>query len=573
MSDVTPNFLTGTDRLPDGPTRAAGAHAAWHGPIRISEGRAMRNLQRRLAVLAAALVAVVAAGCGGGDGGDGSLGGGSAQAASGEPQPGGTARIIVPNEPANLDPATFNNSYTTAGLLGNALFGQLLRNDPETGEIQPGIAESLTTEDNTTWTLKLRPGVKFTDGTPFDAAAVKYNWDRLKDPAVGAGTSASAAAAIASTTVVDDLTLTFTLARPSAHFGQDIVGTAGGMNFIASPAALEKGREEFNRNPVGAGPFVMDSWTRQSQMVLKKNPDYYDAPRPYLDELIVRVDSDMGRRLQSIQAGEADLVIGTNDDHAFRAEQAGLVVTRQPLNGGNMLIFNMTKPPFDDLRARQAIHYAIDRQLVNDAAYGGRATVPETLMVEGTPFHEPDLKFPTTDREKAQQLFDELAAEGKPVEFTIIIVQAADGAKVAQSFQAQLEAFENVKVHIETLDISTWFTRLATGDFGASIYGVISVDPEPGLSRLVRSDSPTNYMKLNDPEIDAAIDRAAVTTDTAERKAAYRTVQQRLIEQLPFISYVRPTASLISTPKVGGIEVYGQLSPRVDGLWLDRGGD
>ncbi|MBX6388378.1 MAG: ABC transporter substrate-binding protein [Frankia sp.] len=535
----------------------------------------MRTTRRRVAVRTAALTVIAAlaiAACGGGGDKEGGSAAPSAGApASGTPQPGGTLRIQVANDVANLDPAQFNNSYAVAAVQGNALYGQLLNADATTGEIKPGFAESLTTTDNSTWTLKLRPGLTFTDGTPFNAEAVKVNWDRLRDPKAAISVNLAAAAVVAETRAVDDVTLEFTLTAPSAHVGQAIVTSA--MNWIASPTALAKGAEAFTAHPVGAGPFVLEEWRRGDRMVLVKNQDYFDPPRPYLDRLEIRADPEVSRRLQTLQTGGADLVIGSSDEAADEAAADGFVITRQPLNGFNMVLFNMAKPPFDDIRARQAVFLAIDRKILIDAAYAGHGELPTTLMAEESPFYDPSLTFPEPDPEKAQALFNELAAEGKPVEFTLLATQASDANKIVQSIQAQLSAYDNVKVNIESNDISTWLTRIARGDFGASVYGVITVDPEPGMARLLASGSAGNFMKLSDPQIDAALEAGRLTTDVAKRKEAYRTLQQRVIELLPFIGYVRPNGSLMASPKVGGQEVYGQLSPRLDTLWLDQNGD
>jgi peptide/nickel transport system substrate-binding protein len=493
----------------------------------------------------------------------------SAAAPTGEPVAGGTLTVIMANEPPQLDPAVMTNSWPTHSGQGNALYGELLTNDPGTGEIRPGTAQSLTTTDGTTWTLTLRPGVRFSDGTPLDAEAVKFNWDRMKDRRMAAASNATAAGRIVASTVIDPTTLQLTLVEPSQHFGQDIVTSA--LTFIASPTALRAGPEAFNANPVGAGPFVLESWVRQDRMVLRKNPTYYDAPRPYLDGLVIRVDTDQQRRLTSLQSGEVDMVIGTSDEYIARAEQElGLVVTPQPLSGATAIIFNTVKPPLDDVRARQAIVLAVDRDAVNQAAYGGAATVPTTLMSETSPFYAPDIAFAAPDRERAQQLFDELAAEGRPVELTLTGTVAAEGSRTVQAVQAQLSTFRNVRAEVETLDLAAWYAKLGGGDFEASVYGFPMVDPEPFLSRFFTTGSGSSYTKLSDPELDAALAAAANSSDTAFRRDQYRRAQERLVADVPFLAYSRPTAAMISAEDVGGIRFYGQGAPVFDGLWLDR---
>jgi peptide/nickel transport system substrate-binding protein len=315
---------------------------------------------------------------------------------------------------------------------------------------------------------------------------------------------------------------------------------------------------------------MLDEWRRGDRLLLVRNPDYFEDPLPYLDAVEIRVDPDANRRLQSVQTGGADFIISTSAEHTAKAADLGLVATTPLLNAMSIIMFNMAKPPFDDLRARQALFAAIDLELALDSAYNGYGEIPTTLFREGTPFHSPDLTFPTTDRDKAQALFDELAAEGKPVDFVMLITQSAESNKLAQSIQAQLETFDNVNMEIETADSATWFTRMGTGDYGATTYGWITLDPEPSLSRFMTSTSAGNLMKLNDPELDEALTIGKATTDLETRKQAYRTAQERLIATLPFLPYTRTHASLITSPKVGGIETYGGASPRIDTLWLDQ---
>jgi peptide/nickel transport system substrate-binding protein len=521
----------------------------------------MCTIRLRVAASAALLAAALVAGCGA------PAATGSAAAPTGEPQPGGTATVIMANEPPNLDPAVMTNSWPTHAGQGNALYGELLTNDPATGEIRPGMAESVSTTDGTNWTLELRPGLRFSDGTAVDAEAVKFNWDRMKDRRIAAASNATAAGRVVSSTAVDPTTLQFSLVAPSRHFGQDIVTSA--MTFIASPTALRAGPEAFTANPVGAGPFVLESWVRQDRMILRKNPTYFDAPRPYLDSLVIRVDTDQARRLTALQSGEVDMVIGTSDEHTKRAEQMDLVVTHQPLSGATAIIFNTAKAPFDDVRARQAMVLAVDREAINQAAYAGAATVPTTLMSEASPFYAPDVAFASPERERAQRLFDELAAEGKPVDVTLSATVAAEGSKTVQAVQAQLLTFQNVRAEVETLDLAAWYAKLAAGDFTASIYGFPMVDPEPFLSRFFTTGSGSSYTKLSDPELDAALAAGANSDDPAARKDLYRKAQERLVEDVPFIAYARPSVAMISAKNVGGIAFYGQGAPKFDGVWLD----
>lgn len=493
-------------------------------------------------------------------------------AATGEPRSGGEMSIIAVQEPRSLDPAQLSNSYGTHGAVGNALYGQLLRLDPMTGVVTPALAESASTTDGRTWTLKLRPGVTFSDGTPFDAAAVKVNWDRMKDPVTAIPSNVSLVAVIESTRVVDATTLEFTFkaGQETANFEKALA--SGGLTYVASPKALAAGPQAFDAKPVGAGPFVLESWTRGGELTLVRNPTYFDAPRPYLERLVLRADVDQGQRFSALQAGDVDMVVSSSQEYTARAAEMGLVATSMVMNGGAKVVFNAAKAPFDDLRARQAIRAALDLDQLNQVVYGGKGTVPTTLMAPGTPFYEPDvLLYTGPDRTRAQQLFDELAAAGKPVDFVFSSFANSESLTAAESIQAQLATFKNVTMRIESLDYVGASAKLARHDFQAAQFGSPFVDPYPSLPSTLGTGLSLNYGRVSDPELDKALAAGNATADVAARKAAYRIVQQREAVLVPEVYYQRVDPALLSQPDIGGIEMYGLGSPRVDLLWRKAG--
>ena len=488
---------------------------------------------------------------------------------SGDPVSGGTATFIVSGEPPNLDPASLNIAGLTHGPVATALYGTLIRTDSTTGEVSMSQAESLTTTDGKQYTLTLREGLVFSDGTPFDASAVKFGWDRLKDPKVAAvATSFGAASAITESRVVDDRTLEFTLAKPTLHFAQDITSTA--LNFIAQPAALQAGAEAFTAAPVGAGPFTVESWRRQDRMTFVKNPRYFDAPRPYLDKLVVRFDDDQTRRLAALSTGDADIVMGNNRELTKEAGESGqgLVVNEAPTSGQVMVMFNMAKAPFDDRRAREALVLAWDMQAVSQVLFGDAGVVPDNLLAPESPYYSSDNPLPAPDPEKAQKLFDELAADGKPLSFTLQGNANPDGVRLVETLQAQLATFENVTVNVQSLDQIAYITSVNAKEFEATTFGNIVADPEPGIRRNLGTGEANNSMSISDPELDAALQRGRMSTDVEERTAAYRTVQERVVALLPWAPYGRPLSATISNARVGGIGFFGQGVPTVDTLWL-----
>jgi peptide/nickel transport system substrate-binding protein len=231
----------------------------------------MRWNRVRLAAAAAALVAL-AAGC---STSSGSSASGNSPASAATPKKGGTLTIIYQNEVTSLDPTATTTAAGAGALPYYAIYDALFTLSAGTGQVTPKIGQSLTANSaQTVWTLTLRPGVKFSDGTPYDAAAVEFNWARDKAPT---SAIASAAAIIKSMTVVGPTTLQVTLAAPDSSFDRTV---AQQLLFIASPTAVKKERASFGTHPVGAGPFTLTSWVRNSQKTFAANPGYYQSGKP-----------------------------------------------------------------------------------------------------------------------------------------------------------------------------------------------------------------------------------------------------------------------------------------------------
>lgn len=497
--------------------------------------------------------------------GTGTAGPGSAVTEVGDPVAGGTAQMIQVREPVTLDPAALSNNWVGQGLLGNALYGTLMTDDPETLELEYRMASAFSTDDNgATFTLTLRPGLVFSDGTPLDAEAVKFNWDRMRDPST-ASSSRPQAAQIASTEVVDDTTLSVTMVRPNPVFGFSVTSSA--LNWIASPTALQKGQEAFNTDPAGAGPFTLTEWRRQDRIELERNPDYWDAPKPYLDAITLRTVPDVHQRVNMLTSGGADFASETDWSALARAEQAGFVNEVVPVGGGQYFAMNTRRAPFDDSRARRAVAAALDLDAINTAAFQGAGKVPGTLFPESSPFYA-EIPLTQHDPEEAQRLFDELAAEGKPVEFTFLGTSLVEVKAVTEIVQAQLNAYDNVDMKIETLDFAAFIPRNIARDFDMIISSAVIEEPDSSLWNAFHSESDGNVTGIDDPELDAALDAGRVATTAEERSAAYETVQERLVALDPGIWYIAAAPAAMAGHNLHGIRMYAMGSPLPEDMWL-----
>lgn len=517
------------------------------------------TFRRAAAMLAAA--SVVLAACGGGA--ESQSGGGP----SGDPVSGGVARVLQITEPRSLDPAVLGNNLPTGGLVGNALYGTLMIDDPQTGEIAFTMAEDFSSEDGgATFSLTLREGLVYSDGTPVTAADVQYNWERLREPTLGSASLAHASL-IVSTEVTDDTTLSVTMVEPVPNFAH-VIATSS-LNWIGKPDVLEAGQSEIDSAPIGAGPFVLESWSRQDVIELTRNDEYWDAPKPYLDGLELRTVSETAQRYNTFSTGAADIALELEPLNVAVARDAGEQVDAVPLSGGLVLLLNTSRPPFDDLRAREAVALAIDFDVINEVTQEGHDTIPQTLFDDGSPFFE-DVTFRERDAERAQELFDELAAEGKPVTFTYKAPAITYGPLMGESIQAQLATFDHVDVEVEGLDIAEISMVGPSGDFEMFTGQLFFADPEPQLYLALHGDSPANYSRIDDPELNAALEQGRVAENVEERSAAYATVQERLVELVPVIFHARASFTVLAHNDVGGIQQYGIASLLPEELWLEQ---
>jgi peptide/nickel transport system substrate-binding protein len=467
-----------------------------------------------------------------------------------------------------FDPAAVVVLNAACGVEMVNVYDTLIYQNPETFELVYNQAKSLESPDATVWTLKLNKGIKYSDGTPLDAAAVKFNIDRHMDPAVRSTMSAGTTN-IASTEVVDPTTLKITLKTPQASFPRQV---ASNLSVIASPAAIQKYGAQYGTSPettLGAGPFVLKSWVRDSSMTFERNPNYWKKGQPYLDSMVMLVIPDVQARYNAVRSGQAQGVVLTTADMVASATADGLTVHSAPPTGQpDIRILNVSKAPFNNLDARKAVNMAIDPEIVSQGFYQGKTETlkPFTLFPKSSPFHNPKLTLPKFNHAEAQKLFSSVAAStGGPVEFT-----HSGGSQTCiygQVIQTALSSYQNVKVNLACLLAGDYSAQVGRGSFDYALWtcpGNIVADPDPGLYNCLHTGSSQNIGAYSNAEMDAALEKGRTSTDLKERKEAYDTVQKLIIRDLPFVflPVVGSGASGIGfTKNVKGIEE--NLSPTI----------
>jgi peptide/nickel transport system substrate-binding protein len=421
-----------------------------------------------------------------------------------------------------------------------AIYDPLMKRTAD-GELKPYLAESMEpNEDLTEWTLTLRPDVQFHDGTPLDAQALKTIFDQyLTAPTSNVATSL---AGVASLDVVDDLTVRYNLAAPDAAF-PDVLTSAPGMPF--SPTAAAAAGPDAGANPVGTGPFEFVSWQRDSALVVERNENYWQEGLPHLDKITFRPIPDEDTRLSSLQSGDIDALQTLRQSTVGRARELDGVDNYEYLgNGSTVSLINTSRPPFDDVRVRQALAHAIDQPALIDVL-GGTGLTPEATQYfsPDSPFYSEEAAeaFPGYDPERAQELYDEYIndpqrSDGQPVgtdlSFTFNCPPDPSLNELSQLYQSFWSTL-GMDVQLNTVEQAAHIQNAIAKDYDVQCFRAGS-QADPGFT-LNRAFTPgaLNFTAYTSPEIDEQLEVLRTTTDLEARKKAVEAISMEISENVP----------------------------------------
>ena len=502
-------------------------------------------IRRMVSVVAAvAAVALFASSC---SSSGSSSGGNSASStsditvkATGAPTAGGSVKFALEADSDGFNPTT--NRWAVSGhMVGSAVFDPLSAYD-ENGKAQPYLAKSFTpSADFKSWTIELRPNVNFSNGTPVDAVAVAKSLNAMKkDVLVGI-----ALANIASVVASGPLSVTVTTIDPDASLPAALTTQVG---YVVSPAQLDAAPPANTRSPIGSGPFIQKEWVPDNRWSGTKNPNYWRSDAkgnklPYLDSLEFRPITDPQNRVNALLAGDVN-IIHTTDFPAMaklRSEaQSGAVqvVFDQTETEESFVIFNTSKAPLDDVRVREGLKLCTDPAailVINDTPADRAAN---SQFTKDSPWYF-DAGFKTNDPAAGKALIEKVKAEKGPISLNLATTPVPANVNTTALIKQQWEAC-GVSVTTTTTEQSKFILDLATGNYQANLSRQFSgtdpaVDYVWWTGKNATGPLALNFARLNDPEINAALDKGRGSPDVTVRKEAYATVQKRQTALVPYI--------------------------------------
>ncbi|MGO2112193.1 MAG: ABC transporter substrate-binding protein [Pseudoclavibacter sp.] len=449
---------------------------------------------------------------------------------------GGTLTIGLDREIPTLDVSDGLLAQQPVLILTNALYPALMLPDAG-GTFAPGMAESMTPNDDaSTWTLVLRDGLEFSDGTPLTTESVQAHIDRLADPATGSS-SAAQAAQIASMSIVSDTEMTFALAAPNADFVSQF---ARGLGMVTSTTSTD----EFGF-PIGAGPFVVDEFTPGDSVTVVRNDDYWGDPAE-LERITYDMMPDADSRFQSMRAGDIDLMWTEVTSQFQEARDDDSLAVHAAPAAVSSIMLNLENEKFADPEVRLALAQAIDRDAINSVVnLGEGTTVDSAYSLLGD--LAPDIDYPEYKPDAARAVL-----EGENLSFTLTVENRSDTIQRATALKDML-AQVGVEVAIEPIESASFGSALGAKDFEAADF-ITSVFSDPSGGTLVAtSEGAYNFTGYANDDVDAALADASSTVDTDARAESLEIAATEMATDLPLLWLTASHAGLIGSAELTGI--------------------
>ncbi|MGI8791691.1 MAG: ABC transporter substrate-binding protein [Acidimicrobiales bacterium] len=524
----------------------------------------------RLLALVTVMAFIVAA-CGGSSSDDSSDGGvkKTDTVDEGTPKPGGSMSIGLEAESTGWQPCV--NSHSTSGVIVmTSIYDPLIARNAD-GDYTPYLAQSIKGNDtNTEWTLKLRSGVKFHDGTDLTAAVLKDNFDN--NTKAETSTCLGAVKTITEVQVVDDLTVKYILDSPFGPFPSLLTGAVG---YPFSPTNAKAKGEDVAANPVGTGPFKFGNWERDSKLTVTKNADYWRKGLPYLDEVVFRPIPDEDARLASVSSGEIDIIQTQRQEFVKQARDLGSAVKTYEHIGNNCggSIFNTTVAPVDDKRVRNALANAMKQEDLI-AILGGKGISPPCTQFfsKDSPWYSEKVAkaYPGFDVAKAKSLAEEYKndpkrSDGKKPGDPLTVQFNCPGdptlIAVAQGYQQMAQA-AGIVMELKQVEQATHIgNAVGKPPFTSADYMIncwrLGGQGDPDSVLFNQYGSPegnaSNVTNFDNADVQAQLKIGRESADTDVRKAAYEKIGMIFSEEVPHVWTGATATSVVTKTNVRGI--------------------
>jgi peptide/nickel transport system substrate-binding protein len=433
--------------------------------------------------------------------------------------------FALSGNPDTLDPHKTSGTLTFQTL--KSIYDTLVEAD-QAEKIVPALATSWTVStDGLTWTFKLRSGVVFHNGDKFTSKDVKATFTRILDKAT-ASPKAAEYAAIASIDTPDDLTVVFKLSAPSAPF---LAALASGWGAIL-PKSLIDQTWDFAAKPVGTGPFSLKEYTRDSRIVLVKNAKYWIAGLPKLDQVIMNVIPDRAVQVQGLVSGAIDAVefVDPTDFPVLQASK-DVVIDKSMSALIQVMAMNCTNQYLSNVKLRQAVNFAIDKQKVLDVAYGGGKTIG-TFMDVTNAYYKDFTSLYAYNPEKAKALLKEVNLPADAT-FSMVLPQNYDQHVTAGQLYQEMLSKVGIKATIKLVDWSTWLSDAYSG--GKYDFTVIGHTGKLDPDGTVGGYGGGKYVKWSSPATLDLINKAKLVAGFEARKALYDQALETMAKEVPFV--------------------------------------
>ncbi|MFJ5792406.1 ABC transporter substrate-binding protein [Lysinibacillus sp. NPDC093197] len=527
-----------------------------------------------LGVMLILVLSTILAACGGSSDGKDT---GSKDTSTGGDSANGSEKTLVygrGGDSTALDPATVTEGESFKVTVN--LYETLINFGDEDVTLHPGLAKSWeASDDGLTYTFQLEEGVKFHDGSDFNAEAVVKNFERWKAgadkfPYFMSQFTMGGEQVIEAITAEGDYTVVFKLKQPQAPFLKNL---AMSPFAIASPTAFEANDDALIDNPVGTGPFKFVKWTRNDSITIEKNPDYRIAGFPKLDKVIFRSIPDNSARLNALNNGEVDVVDGLSPSDKGSIETNGdLQLIERPSMNVGYLGLTVTRPPFDNVKVRQAVNYAIDKQALVDAFYEGLAQPAKNPMPPVIAGYNDDITGYAYDPEKAKALLKEAGYDGKEIELWAMPVPRPympDGQKIAEAIQKNL-ADVGIPSKIVSFEWATYLEKAQNGEADAFLLGWTgdNGDADNFLYTLLDADNigSNNYTFYDNQELHKLFVAAQTEVNEDKRIELYKQAQTIISEDAPWVPLAHSIPILAASTKVTNYHAHPTGSDRLEAV-------